>query len=242
MKEVCTWFIKNIAASVLSAIVGAIITSIVHNRWYWKTWIKTLLSRNNEYRVSFAYLFRIKIDDKYLLTQSKRINQYQPVGGVYKYFDSFEDKYNDWEITHEKNKDFFEDGDLRIYIKGKYLNDFIKWIDTNRNRECDCRREFIEELVQPGYVSLIDLSSVNFEFIKRVNTGIHYSKQFKCKEVLIFDIYEVNCFSKDSLAKLQIAAKNYDDLILASVDDIERQCIQVNGASRKIGEHTLFIK
>ena len=132
MKEVCTWFIKNIAASVLSAIVGAIITSIVHNRWYWKTWIKTLLSRNNEYRVSFAYLFRIKIDDKYLLTQGKRINQYQPVGGVYKYFDSFEDKYNDWEITHEKNKDFFEDGDLRIYIKGKYLNDFIKWIDTNR--------------------------------------------------------------------------------------------------------------
>lgn len=242
MDEVCIWFAENIVASVISVIVGAIITSIVHNKEYWKIWLKTLLSRNNEYRVSFAYLFRIRIEDKYLLIKGNRINQYQPVGGVYKYFDSFKGKYDDWEITHEKDKDFYENGDLRIYIKGKYLNDFIKWIDTNQNRECDCKREFIEELVHPGYVALTDLSLVNFEFIKRINSGIHYSKQFKCKEVLIFDVYEVNCLSEDSVAKLQEISKNTNDLVLASVDDIERQCIQVNGVSRKIGEHTVFIK
>ena len=40
-------------------------------------------------RISFAYLFRIKIDGKYLLVRNTRgTEKFQPVGGVYKLFEN----------------------------------------------------------------------------------------------------------------------------------------------------------
>lgn len=40
-------------------------------------------------RISFAYLYRIKVGDKYMLVQNSRnTKKYQPVGGVYKLLDS----------------------------------------------------------------------------------------------------------------------------------------------------------
>lgn len=47
--------------------------------------MKEILFKNEEIRVSAAYLFRIKIENKYLLVKGNKISQYQPIGGVYKY-------------------------------------------------------------------------------------------------------------------------------------------------------------
>src|SRR5690242_2262007 len=52
---------------------------------YWdcyKPWV------SSEIRLSISYLYRIEMNGKYLLIKSYRIpNTYQPVGGVYKYYD-----------------------------------------------------------------------------------------------------------------------------------------------------------
>ena len=44
-----------------------------------------IIDKNTEVRISFAYLFRIKVNGKYFLVRNERgTGKYQPVGGVYK--------------------------------------------------------------------------------------------------------------------------------------------------------------
>src|SRR4051812_4120218 len=43
-----------------------------------------IVYRNEDVRLSIAYLFRIKSNGKYLLVKNKRANYYQLVGGAYK--------------------------------------------------------------------------------------------------------------------------------------------------------------
>jgi hypothetical protein len=38
-------------------------------------------------RISFAYLYRIKVDDRYFLILNNRSEKYQPVGGAYKFYE-----------------------------------------------------------------------------------------------------------------------------------------------------------
>lgn len=44
-----------------------------------------ILRKETAIRISFAYLFRIKVDGKYFLVQNSRTKKYQPVGGAYKF-------------------------------------------------------------------------------------------------------------------------------------------------------------
>ncbi|MFR7650579.1 MAG: hypothetical protein ACLUYK_04905, partial [Eggerthella lenta] len=48
----------------------------------------SITKQKKRIRISAAYLFRIKIDERYLLILGGNIDQYQPVGGVYKFFPS----------------------------------------------------------------------------------------------------------------------------------------------------------
>ena len=85
--------------SILSAILGLILSSIfriiqdLSDNKYWMQTLRQLLRYNKikktDYiRISFAYLFRIKIGNKYLLIKNSRgTKKYQPIGGVYKFYD-----------------------------------------------------------------------------------------------------------------------------------------------------------
>lgn len=241
MSYILSWLVDNTLATLFSLGLGAIITAIIQNRKSILILLTTLGSRNKEYRISYAYLFRIKVDNKYLLIKGNRIDQYQPVGGVYKYYDSFKDKYEKWEIKSEKNSNFYESNDLRVFIKGKYINSFLKWIESGLNRECDCKREFIEELIIPGYLEKKELNNIQFEYLKRINTGIHYSIHFKCNEILIFDIYDVSNLSENGLNALRQKVKD-NRILLATADEIEKQCLQLGGVSKKIGAHAKYIE
>lgn len=241
MSKILLWIADNSKETIFSIVLGGLITTIFQNRKNIVIWIKTFFQKEKEFRISYAYLFRIKIENKYLLIKGKRIEQYQPVGGVFKYYNSFIDKYNLWEIKAEKNSNFFEEKDLRIFVKGKYLTKFLDWIETNQNRECDCKREFIEELIVPGYLQKDAINNIQFEFLKRVNSGIHYSAHFKCQEILIFDIYEVSNLSESNISYLKQKIMENDNLILVTAEDIEKQCVQINDLSRKIGAHASHI-
>ena len=47
-----------------------------------------LIKKTDYIRISFAYLFRIKINGQYLLVKNERgTGKFQPIGGVYKYYD-----------------------------------------------------------------------------------------------------------------------------------------------------------
>ena len=54
-----------------------------------RLWRGKILKKDSLIRISFAYLFRIKVGDKYFLVKNGRGTQkFQPVGGAYKYQDS----------------------------------------------------------------------------------------------------------------------------------------------------------
>ena len=106
MSKILLWIADNSKETIFSIVLGGLITTIFQNRKNIVIWIKTFFQKEKEFRISYAYLFRIKIENKYLLIKGKRIEQYQPVGGVFKYYNSFIDKYNLWEIKAEKNSNF----------------------------------------------------------------------------------------------------------------------------------------
>ena len=81
--------IQDIIVNLIVAIITYVAAIIFHNRLRMKILLQSLLRWNKKIRLSCAYLFQIKQDGKYLLIKGNRIEQYQPVGGVYKYYNSF---------------------------------------------------------------------------------------------------------------------------------------------------------
>lgn len=236
-------FLKNhLFDSIFDYIIVAALTWIVTD---WKriiTRIQALIHCNTDYRVSIAYLFRVKIDNKYLLIKGNRIEQFQPVGGVYKYHKSFKDTFDTLGLRPENNSSFFEKNDLRLYVKGKNLSKFVSWFESRKNREVTIDREFKEELIDSHIFDDDLLKKVDFEFLKQVNNGIRYSTHFGCKELLIFDIYDV--LFEDEAVKEMIKAgvSRCDSVILAGYEDINRECIDICGKSFKIGAHSKYIE
>lgn len=233
-------FLKNIFDEmVISLIVGTIsfIAGMVwENKKRAKLFGQTILKRNKEIRISCAYLFRIKSEEKYMLIKGNRIEQYQPVGGVYKYFDSFKSIKENLEITDEQEPSFYEDNDLRVRTKGKHILNFIKWFDSRENREVSVIRELIEEIGIDDEFNKELLRETKIEFIKQIREPINYSKHFKVDEIKIFDIYELE-IPKSSLSEI-LKQKN---IVLVGKDDIEKECVYIDSKSRKIAMTAKYI-
>ncbi|MCH5345009.1 MAG: hypothetical protein J1E64_13320 [Acetatifactor sp.] len=240
MENITYWLINNIAIAILSFFVGAALTWIVSNRSILKISFGSLIHWHQKYRMSISYLFKIKIDNKYVLIKGNRIDQYQPIGGVYKYYESFMDNFNKWGVQNENEESFYEEYDLRIYVKGKNLCKVIKWFETMKNREFSVDREFVEELIRTDILSEDALHNARFEFINRQCSGVHKSQQFKCREVIIYDIIDVGLRKEDMdilLEKCQTDAP----IILVDCDSIDRECVTIEGKSYKIGSHAKYI-
>jgi DNA-directed RNA polymerase delta subunit len=150
--------------------------------------------KKEDIRVSISYLYRIKVDGKYLLVKSNRIlEQYQPVGGVYKkyegankYLDKLGIKDDNGFRIDADNKD-----DLRLRVPSKNLNKFIKWFENREDRELDPIREFHEELNNKNILPNNVFQYFRYRFIRQKKNSIKYSEHFKCNEILISNIYEL---------------------------------------------------
>jgi len=165
----------------------------LENRSLLRTLVQALFVR--KLRLSCSYLYKIEVEDKYLLVQSRKHKKYQPVGGNFKrnkYSNSFLNKIKaepDDKFTNgDKSKE-----DLRFYIRGYRLARFIRWYNqANKEREVSYDREFFEELIEPGILlnKLFPYPIINFR--KQVITKVKYSDHLKCKEVHFYDIVELN--------------------------------------------------
>ena len=153
----------------------------------------SILYRNKDIRVSISYLFKIKIDDKYFLIKGKRINQYQPVGGVYKYYSEAKSifarlgvKDDDCIPIDSSSKD-----DLRIRVKGKNLGKLIKWFESGKERGVCVQREFYEELIKDKILDAKNFNYIDCIYLNRIIDDIKYDNHFNCQQILIADIYEL---------------------------------------------------
>ena len=186
--------------------------------------------------MSCAYLFRIRYNNKYLLIRGNRIDQYQPIGGVYKYYDSFNGLKENLELKDESESHFYENGDLRLVTTGKHLVKFLDWFDTKKNREITVIRELIEEL-EPSGISIENLiKQSQIEYLKTVKEPITFSTHFQMDELKIFEIFEVK-IPKEILDDV-LKSEHY---LPVKAEYIEKFCFTKDGLSKKISATARYI-
>lgn len=217
----------------------------ISSAWkYWKLFFQSKITyRGRDIRLSCSYLFRIKIDDKYLLVKGNRINQYQPVGGVYKKYMDCKNLFKDLEVKDDKNIpiDDKSEEDLRIRVPAKNLIKFLKWYDSKEDRETCQWREFNEELIQTGILSSDIFPHIQYRFIKQIRDGIKYSDYFQINELLIYDIYELMPNEKQKIELKNLLQKTDDRFVL--LDEMIILSLGYDKQFKKynIGEHSKLI-
>ena len=83
--------------------------------------------------------------------------------------------------------------------------------------------------------SLLD---AKFEFIKQAECRLRYSNAFRCKEILIHNVFDVSFSNSVFLDKLIESVENSgNELIWASETDILREAVNIDGVEVKIGAH-----
>jgi SMODS-associated NUDIX domain len=164
---------------------------------FWKR-MKLLYASNRQHasahvRVSISYLFRIRIDGRYLLVKGRRINQYQPVGGVYKHdSEALRDEFTKWDVREDKVMpiDIHSRDDLRVRVLGKNLINFLNWFVSEKDRETTQNREFQEELVEPGFLSKA-FSKIDPRYLYTVWRPLTYSPHTQATELMVYQVYEL---------------------------------------------------
>lgn len=228
--------IQDIFVNLIVAFITFLASTIFHNRLRLKIYYQSLIRWNKNIRLSCAYLFRIRYNNKYLLIKGNRIDQYQPVGGVYKYYDSFNGLKENLELRDESESHFYENGDLRLVTIGKHLVKFLDWFDTKKNREITVIRELIEEL-EPSGISIENLiKQSQVEYLKTVKEPITFSTHFQMDELKIFEIFEVK-IPKEILDDV-LKSEHYFSV---KAEDIEKFCFTKDGLSKKISATARYI-
>lgn len=136
-----------------------------------KTWY-----RNTSIRLSISYLYRIKVNDKYLLVKSNHDGNWQPVGGVYKTLPGSEKIFEELEVQPDRvfeTEKGIAKCDLRVHVNGKNVIPFLRWFDSGEDRELSPWREFCEELITTTNILKADnFRYINYKYKGRVTSPI----------------------------------------------------------------------
>lgn len=226
----------GIIVNIIVAVLTFICTTAWHNRRRIRIMAKSIFSRNKDARISYSYLFKIRYKDKYLLVRGNNIEQYQPIGGVYKYYDSFNDKKNKWKLVDDSPENFYKIHDLRMRTKCRYIPYLISWFESRMNREVSVFRELVEELNIANKDIKRLVTETRIEFKKTVIEPIKFNKHYKVCSHHIYDIFEAS-INNDVIEK----ALKCDNFILVNSEDIQRACVMHNNLSKNIGSHAKYI-
>lgn len=174
-------------------------------------------------RISFAYLYRIKIGNKYLLVKNERgTGKYQPVGGVYKLLGNEKMELKNRYQVKDDNKipiDKSSRNDYRLRMENKYLRKFVRRFDRKAEREqiYDLGREFREELMEKG---IVNWDQISYRFCGRHMTEIHFSDHFQCYELLLADVVELLPTPEQEADLAQLVTQQSDIYRFATAEEI----------------------
>ncbi|WP_460970837.1 SMODS-associated NUDIX domain-containing protein [Spirosoma migulaei] len=196
------------------------------------------------YRVSVGYLYRIKLDDKYLLVRGKRIDQFQPVGGVRKWYTPAIDALESMGVRDDDCLPIDDTSrhDLRVRVPGKNIFEFLKWYNKQKHREVDQTREFQEELVKPGLLPADKFATIDVRYLYTVPT-FHYSQYFKSQELLYHEVYELMPTASQEAALRAMQQQDHLDYKWVTEDLIESlgYDIRLKNKPFAIGEHAKLL-
>lgn len=171
-----------------------LVTFIFEHHKRFLFYIKTrILYRNQDIRISIAYLYRIQVDDLYLLVKSRTRNYYQPVGGCYKTLPGSEKVFEKLGVKPDRKFETekgIAKNDLRVYVKGKNVIEFLEWFDSKEDREISPWREFCEELIAEDILPWKQFRFIDYKFKGQVKSPI-IELDSGGKGIFLFDIYDL---------------------------------------------------
>lgn len=194
-------------------------------------------------RISFAYLYRIKIGNKYLLVKNERgTGKYQPVGGVYKLSENEKMELKNRYQAMDDDKipiDESSRNDYRLRLENKYLRKFVRRFNHKADREdiCDLSREFREELVEKG---IVNWSQISYRFCGRHMTELHWGNHFQCYEILLADVVEFLPSSEQEMDLKRLVSQPSDKYYFATAEEIASLGVNTEAGNLKeiIADHT----
>lgn len=232
---------QNVTAGLLFVAIDAVARNASTASLYFQAAIK---HRNTPVRVSISYLFRIKVDEKYLLVRNRHFGLFQPIGGVYKRYAGSLSTLSRLGVQDDRKMpiDHTSRDDLRIHVPGRNLLRLLRWFDSQQDREVSAHREFYEELVEPGIVRREVFPYPRYRIIGRKRTDVQYSPYFQCMELRVADIVELEMSPNQQDELRSLAAQGHSDIMFATADEIERRGVTPPVQLKAtIGEHTRWI-
>lgn len=215
----------------------------------WKTSQTKLLrggfiTDNTIVRISFAYLFRIKSGNKYLLVlNSRNTGKFQPIGGVYKYKDAEKDEFlkrfnilDDYGIPIDESSR----NDYRLRMQSQYLRQFVKrFDDKNAKREKidDVGREFREELIETG---ILNWNQIEYRYCGRYLKEVKYNEHFQIYELQLSDIVELIPTPEQESDLRELTTVISNEFCFATIDQINHLGVDIEAGKlyEWIGDHT----
>lgn len=241
------WSIVLVALviNILSAPISFFIIDALSNLGKIPLLIQTKIRfRNQHIRLSFAYLFRIRVKGKYLLVKSRKGNYYQLVGGAYKRYLSTEKLFDCYDIRSDR---IFETShgiaknDLRIHVPGKFVLKIIDWFNTKEDREISQWREFCEELLTTGILDKEIFRYIDYKYANTLQTPMQKAKKLDCQEILIYEIFDFIPNEEQAKALEELCDKGDTDMTKWA-DELIINSLGFNEYTREtpyeIGAHT----
>lgn len=205
-----------------------------------------LLQNDTFIRISFAYLFRIKIDGRYFLVQNTRTKKYQPVGGAYKFYEEEANYLADNITTESDNRipvNKTTKQDYRLLVKSKDLRRFVRRFDKTFYREniTDLSREFVEELFKTNILDQSTFGDLSYKYCGRHMTNVEYGNVFNHYELLLADIIEVQLTTEQEELFRKLMEKDCSKYRFAKADEIKSYGVVGYGTDKlteDIANHT----
>lgn len=204
-----------------------------------------LLQKNTTIRISFAYLFRIKIDGKYFLVKNSRSDKFQPVGGAYKFYEAEADYLKDNIPVENDDRipvDKITKRDYRLLVKNKLLRKFVRRFNKTSYREqiTNLSREFVEEIFFTGILTKDTFGKLSYSYCGHHMTNVEFGNIFKIYELLLADIVEVQLSDEQEELFRKLMCKDSDEYHFATASEIKALGVKygTNNLADTIANHT----
>ena len=250
-------FIRKIMVTIIIIIIVTAIALISKQNWVsifyttilglFPSEIKNLFKHctNKRVRLSYSYLFCIESNGRYLLVMDAQgRNQYQPVGGVYKYDSQKVDLSALCDGVYDNvfniNDNLIDD--LRITISAKRFKAFEAWFKSAENREniTNLSREFNEELLTSGILAKNLFKNIHYNYLGS-HTEISYNETLNMKQIRHFDIVSLKPDKQQQKHLARMISKRSDKFIFVTKDDIEKGFAEYLGIRYTIAKHSRLI-
>lgn len=228
--------------AITTCIIGVYETIKCQGKYFWIAVRCSLFIPNKKTYVSLSYLLRIKIpgSERYFLVKGSKVDQYQPVGGVYKLVGN-KDIYKEWEAHPKADKKNIKD--LRFFVTAKHIPDIIRWFKSRKDRETGVWREFYEEVLETEILTKENFKTIRAEYLYSHENILSEQNRFEDEQyhTLIYDIFqiELNMDQVRELEALFARGTFTNQYAFVTKDEIEKECFWDH--KLRIGQHTKFI-